>query len=67
MARKQYSEEEVLRALKKKNDVLVDSTKKKVFVIIGDKASNDLGNGSQGKIDYLINHCGYDKIKVTEW
>ena len=65
MARKNYQIDEVLRALSKKKDVRIDN--KQIFVIVGDNAQNDLGNGSQGKIDYLVNYCGYSKIRVTEW
>ena len=42
MARKQHSEEEVLKA-------------------------HDLGNGSWGKIDFLVNHCNYKRRFVEEF
>jgi hypothetical protein len=28
---------------------------------------HDLGNGSWGKIDFLVNHCGYRQMFVAEW
>ena len=65
MARKNYQVDEVLKSLSKKKDVRIDN--KTIFVIIGYNAQNDLGNGSQGKIDYLVNYCGYIKIFVRKW
>lgn len=69
MARK-HTEEEVLKSLKKKNDITIDGNE---IFIMPDKVYNsksgeietnpkkkfDLGNGSWGKIDFLVHHCGY--------
>ena len=67
MARKQHSEEEVLKALKRKSDVKIEG--KFVLVLNGNKQhkSHDLGNGSWGKIDFLTAHCGYRKSMVSEF
>lgn len=54
-----HSETSVLRALSKKHDVLIESFK--IFVL--NESANkkyDLGNGSWGKIDFLMNCCGYN-------
>jgi hypothetical protein len=69
MARKRHSEEEVLRALRYKRDVRVSGKtvavlKDKVLTKEGETVLNpnkswDLGNGSWGKIDYLVKEHGY--------
>lgn len=67
MARK-HNEDEVLYRLRKKSDVRVTSFKE--ILVLGKRAKNkqhDLGNGSWGKIDFLVNHCGYRQIFVTEF
>ena len=65
--RKQYTEAEVIDALKKKHDVQeIDPTKKIIKILIGENASNDLGNGSWGKIDFLIHKCGYSLIRCND-
>lgn len=48
---KDYDEASVLRVLQRKNGVYVDSRDKSITVSSG---SNDIGNGSWGKIDYLV-------------
>ena len=76
MARKQsYTEDEVLKALKFKNDCRVDSNRRQIYVLDADKLSpkgkaqlkNDLGNKSWGKIDFLINYCKYHRAFVEEF
>ncbi|WP_428743127.1 hypothetical protein [Tenacibaculum sp.] len=57
MARKlKHTEDEVIRSLSKKNV----SISGKVIDLVHAK---ELGNGSWGKIDYLVNHCNYNLIK----
>lgn len=56
MARKNHSEEEVLRSLNKKNSVNINRSSKVVTVSTN---QGDLGNGSWGKIDFLTKVCGY--------
>lgn len=71
MARK-HNEDEVLFQLRKKHDVRV--TQNKEVLVLNGKSNkgqfqpqNDLGNGSWGKIDFLVNHCGYRQMFVAEW
>lgn len=76
MARK-HTEDEVLKSLRQKNDVKVNGTsiyllKRKVLnkesiLIDNPLAKNDIGNGTHGKIDFLVNHCGYSKTKVDKF
>ena len=62
---------EVLFQLGKKHDVSIQN--KEVLVLNGNtkkpqfKPQHDLGNGSWGKIDFLVNHCGYRQFFVAEW
>lgn len=68
MARK-HNEDEVLKNLRKKNDVRIIGNQ--IFVLNGKnpkhQKQNDLGNGSWGKIDFLRNHKGYVLINVSEF
>ena len=78
MARKNYSVDEVLKTLKKKNDCRIDSNRKVISILTGriwDKKSqsfvsnpkkkHDLGNKSWGKIDFLTHYNGYVTISAT--
>lgn len=56
MKRKNYDEASVIRSITKKADVSVDYVNKVVQV---KKDSNEVGNGTWGKIDYLCHYCGY--------
>ena len=69
--------DEVLKELSRKNDVRVSGT---VVMVLSDKIvdkkgntidnpqkRNDLGNGSWGRIDYLVNHCGYGIVRVPQF
>ena len=67
MARKNYTIDEVLRALNKKNDCLISETDKIVFILTGKSKKNDLGNKSWGKIDFLVNCCGFGLNRVEEF
>lgn len=75
MARK-HNLDEVLRSFRTKNDVRING--KDILVLTnmeynpktGKTEFNrnkkfDLGNGSWGKIDYLVNYCGYHKYEVS--
>lgn len=59
MKRKNYDEVSVIRSITKKADIFVDYTNKVVQV---KKDSNEVGNGTWGKIDYLCHYCGYSYI-----
>jgi len=77
MARKHH-EDEVLRSLRKKNDVRIESN---CISILKDEVWNkdkdclepnprkkwDLGNGSWGKLDFLKNHCDYYIVQVADF
>lgn len=73
MACKQkYKEDEVLSQLRKKHDVRI--TPEKEILVLNGKSNkgqfqkkDDLGNGSWGKIDFLVKHCGYRQMFVSEW
>ena len=70
MARKQkHNLDEVLRALAKKNDVRIDERLKVIQVLTPDakKAKNDLGNGSWGKIDYLVKVHHFRWYRVADY
>jgi hypothetical protein len=52
-------------SLNQKNDLLVKENFKggTIYRLAGNKAKGDVGIGSKGKIDFLVNHHGF----VTEW
>jgi hypothetical protein len=67
MARK-HSVDEVLEALKKKKDCKIDS-QEKIISVLQNKThgkTNDLGNKSWGKIDYLTKYCGYTLLRCDK-
>lgn len=66
MARK-HNLDEVLRSLGKKHDVRVYPNKGDIEVLNGADKTNDLGNKSWGKIDFLCNYCGYSWYKVSKF
>ena len=70
MARK-HKMDEVLRALAKKHDCRIVGN---VIQVLNGKSieakgqlSNDLGNGSWGKIDFLVNQCGFRQMYVVDF
>lgn len=65
MTRK-HTVDEVVRTLSKKKDCKID-VKLKVIEILSKNQSNDLGNGSWGKIDFLVNHNGWTKVFVEDF
>lgn len=64
MARKQFNEDEVLRTLHKKNDLRIDNNMK-VIQVLRDNVT--CGNGTWGKIDFLVNHNGWKSMLVNEF
>tara|TARA_R110000850_G_scaffold34024_5_gene92288 strand:- start:3673 stop:3882 length:210 start_codon:yes stop_codon:yes gene_type:complete len=66
MVGRKHQMDEVLRSLDKRRDVKVDS-RAKVVEILQPAQYNDLGNKSWGKIDYLCNHNGYNKVFTTDF
>lgn len=59
MKKKNYDEVSVIRSITKKADVSIDCVNKIVQV---KKDSNEVGNGTWGKIDYLCHYRGYSYI-----
>lgn len=59
MKKKNYDEVSVIRSITKKADVSVDYVNKIIQV---KEDSNEVGNGTWGKIDYLCHYCGYSYI-----
>lgn len=60
-----YSEDEVLQALKKKHDLRIAG--KQIQQLDGPGAKGDIGNGTKGKIDFLIKWCGYNHFYVKDF
>lgn len=56
MANKNYDEASVIRTILKKKCITIDSMRK---VITVNRANQDAGNGTWGKIDYLCKCHGY--------
>ena len=63
--RKEHNEADAVSQLRKKHDIL-SIENRSIKMLIGDKAVNDIGNKSWGKIDYLIHYCGYSLIRCNE-
>ena len=70
MARKQYQMDEVLRVLRNKNDIRVNSETKQIFMLTetvfikgieqpNPAKKHDCGNGTWGKLDYLTRHNNF--------
>lgn len=66
-----YNEMSAILGLKSKHDVKIDAMNKQIFILNGKSKKvskkDDLGIGSWGKIDFLINHCSYRKSMVAEF
>lgn len=60
MKKKNYDEVSVIRSITKKADVSVDYVNKIIQV---KEDSNEIGNGTWGKIDYLCHYCGYIYVR----
>lgn len=60
MKKKNYDEVSVIRSITKKADVSVDYVDKIIQV---KEDSNEVGNGTWGKIDYLCHYCGYIYVR----
>jgi hypothetical protein len=68
---RKYDEQKVIAQLSKKHDVKIKSNQ--ILVLNGKSTKgifqpiNDLGNKSWGKIDFLVNYCGYVQLFVPEF
>lgn len=60
---KKYDEISVVRALSKNPDVTI-TNKGNLKVVEVVKNSQWCGNGTWGKIDFLVNHCGYTYCSI---
>lgn len=60
MKKKNYDEVSVIRSITKKADVSVNYVNKIIQV---KEDSNEVGNGTWGKIDYLCHYCGYIYVR----
>jgi hypothetical protein len=69
MPRKLHDEEEVLKHLRRKKDCKIVGNHIMVLNGKGKKQqkSNDLGNGSWGKIDFLVGKKGYIQTFTPEF
>lgn len=63
MSKKHYDEVSVARTLNKKSDIMVNMNTKVINVAIN---STSIGNGSWGKIDYLVNYHDYIVHRVRQ-
>lgn len=59
MSTKTYDEASVVRVLSRKKAIRINYTTKTISV---DRTSTEVGNGSWGKIDYLVHYCGYVQV-----
>lgn len=60
---KNYDEAKVVKILNNNPSLRVNSHNKVIEVLVG---GDTVGNGSWGKIDFLVNYCGYVVIKTTK-
>jgi len=67
MAKEKYTVETATRSLSKKKDVKVSGNTVQVIKSDSPRYTGDLGNGSWGRIDYLVNHMGYTLIKTGDF
>lgn len=59
---KGYTEEQVLRSLENKADLRIVG--KQIQEL---KNGKDIGNGTRGKIDFLVKECGYVHFTVDNF
>lgn len=62
MSKRNYDEAKVVRILSKKKSIRINIVDKIIEVI---KGSDEIGNGSWGKIDYLRKVHGYTQVFVA--
>lgn len=54
-----YTEEAVIGELRKKHDISIPQGDKRIIELFGSVSKGDVGIKSKGKIDFLVNYCGY--------
>lgn len=71
MSTPKHNEMSAILGLKSKHDVKIDAMNKQIFILNGKSKKvskkDDLGIGSWGKIDFLVNYQGYRKSMVSEF
>jgi hypothetical protein len=67
MKRKTHYEFVDYMALLKKHDVRLNGHHISILKSNSPFAKHDLGNKSWGKIDFLVNHCGYSREFVYKF
>lgn len=60
---KNYSEDQVVQQLNKKADIRIVGKQIQELK----EGKGDVGNGSKGKIDFLIKYCGYIHMFVKDF
>lgn len=63
MSKKPYDETSVIKSFKRFKSISIDSINRTIFIV---KNNTELGNGSFGKIDYLIKYRGF-KINYVDY
>ena len=61
--KKGYSEEDVLRSIRRKADLRIVGKQIQELK----EGKGDVGNGTRGKIDFLIKYCGYVHYYVNDF
>ena len=63
-----HDTDSAIRSLSRKRDVRINPSKKIIKILSNDapRKTNDIGNGSWGRIDYLIHQQGFSLIKVNK-
>lgn len=62
MARKNYSVDEVIRSLQRKQGIIINTKDNTIKI---SKSQSSLGNGSWGKLDFLTNSHYYRIIRTN--
>lgn len=60
-----YEEKEVVAQLKKKHDLRIEG--RMIQELTRKFSKGDVGNKSNGKIDYLTRYCGYTHVFVDSF
>lgn len=62
--KKHYDEASVIRSLMRKHSINISHDMGRPVIEI-EKNATDVGNGSWGKIDYLVKYCDYVVMRVS--
>jgi hypothetical protein len=60
-----YSEASVVDQLDRKADIRIQG--KDIQIQYGESSRGDVGIKAKGKIDFLVNYCGYHKREVKKF